>query len=108
MVMAWAIIASRAAQSVQRPIDHQAITPVWASLIKSRPWSVPAYSEPWGSMGVITKPSSVQRAGIVRLLGSCGRAAGYGGARPPVVISRGSIPQPRPPAQGAARAAVDA
>jgi hypothetical protein len=31
MVMAWAMIASRAARSVQRPIDHQAITPVRAS-----------------------------------------------------------------------------
>src|SRR5215471_8339677 len=58
-------------------------------------------------MGVITKPSSVQRSGIVWLLGSCGRAAGCGGTRPPVVISRGSIPQTRPSAQGAARAAAD-
>src|SRR5712691_5588505 len=30
-------------------------------------------------MGVITKPSSVQRLVIVRLLGACGMAAGYGG-----------------------------
>ena len=30
-------------------------------------------------MGVITKPSSVQRSGIVRLLGSYGMAAGCGG-----------------------------
>ena len=31
-------------------------------------------------MGVITKPSSVQRSGIVRLLVTCGMAAGCGGA----------------------------
>src|SRR5437870_4640639 len=82
MVMARAMIASRAARSVQRPMDHQAITPVWASLIKSRPWYVPAESEPWGSMSVITKPSSVQRSGIVWLLISCGIAAGGGRDRP--------------------------
>jgi len=29
------------------------------------------------------------------------------GARPPAVASRGSIPQTRPPAQGAAHAAAD-
>src|SRR5262249_51626610 len=80
IVIAWAMIAPRAARSVQRPIDHQAITPVRASLIKSRPWSVPAKSEPWGSMGVITKPSSVQRSVIVRLQVACGMAAGCGGA----------------------------
>src|SRR5215813_12736277 len=73
------MIASRAARSVHRPIDHQAITPVRASLIKSRPWSVPAKSEPWGSIGVITKPSSVQRSVIVRLQVACGIAAGCGG-----------------------------
>src|SRR5438309_7712957 len=33
-------------------------------------------------MGVITKPSSVQRSGIVRLLGACGMAAGCGGDHP--------------------------
>src|SRR5215831_3544281 len=33
-------------------------------------------------MGVITKPSSVQRSGIVRLLVSCGMAAGCGGGCP--------------------------
>src|SRR5262249_22017044 len=82
MVMAWAMIASRAARAVQRPIDHQAITPVPASLIKSPPRSGPAYRRPWGSMGVITKPSSVQRSGIVQLLVSCGMAAGCGGGRP--------------------------
>jgi hypothetical protein len=31
-------------------------------------------------MGVITKPSSVQRSGIVRLLVACGMAVGCGGA----------------------------
>src|SRR5215470_13776983 len=59
-------------------------------------------------MGVITKPSSVQRSVIVRLLVSCGIALGSGHTRPPAVVSRGSIPQIRPPAQGAARAAADA
>src|SRR5712691_7855499 len=99
MVMAWAMIASRAARSVQRPIDHQAITPVWASLIKSRPWSVPAWREPWGSIGVITKPSSVQRSVIVRLLVACGMAAGCGGAhaqrapRGAVYRRRGLLPR---------------
>src|SRR5215467_8836660 len=57
-------------------------------------------------MGVITKPSSVQRSVIVRLLVSCSMAVRYGGARPPAVASRGSIPQTRPPAQGAAHAAA--
>src|SRR5262245_29311879 len=58
-------------------------------------------------MGVITKPSSVQRSVIVWLLVSCGMEVGYGGARPPAVASRGSIPQTGPPAQGAAHAAAD-
>src|SRR5262249_4150190 len=61
----------------------------------------------WGSMGVITKPSSVQRSVIVRLLVLCGKAAGCGRDRPPAGASRGSIPQTRPPAQGAVRAAAD-
>src|SRR5215471_18937765 len=58
-------------------------------------------------MGVITKPSSVQRSVIVRLLVSCGMAVGSGHTRPPAVASRGSILQTRPPAQGAAYAAAD-
>src|SRR6266446_4879753 len=58
-------------------------------------------------MGVITKPSRVQRSVIVQLLVSCGMAVGSGHTRPPAVASRGSIPQTRPPAQGAAHAAAD-
>src|SRR5262244_144868 len=58
-------------------------------------------------MGVITKPSSVQRSVMVRLLVSCGMAAGGGPDRPPAGASRDSIAQTRPSAQGAARAAAD-
>ena len=55
-------------------------------------------------MGVITKPSSVQRAGIVWLQVA---GAWQPGAEVPTPSGRlgGSIPQPRPPAQGTARAA---
>src|SRR5262249_32754173 len=69
MVVAWAMTASRAATFAQRPIDHQAMTPVWASWMNRRPRSAPAWGAPGGSLGVITKPSRVERWAIVGRLG---------------------------------------
>jgi hypothetical protein len=58
-VVALAMTASRAAPFDQRPIDHQAMTPVWASLINRRPLSAPALGAPGGNTAKVALSAQV-------------------------------------------------